>query len=417
VTRTDRLAVALAALLGGVVVTSGATPARAEVVFTVQPTLSVGYSSNPGVTTNAAGTSSQSGDGLVILSSSERLLYRGAIAEYEVGYRLALTRYMRGRGVDNTSHELAASSLFHLTSAVDLRLFATGSLSRTSAVITAVAPASMPQASVPGSTQFVSVSAGEEVTIAPTPRWRFVQSLNGSTVNYINVPIDPPTRTSVTALGRIEHPVGLDTPLLELQATDFVLTGGPPGTVPPTPDQSLFLMGLAGWRREINPVWSTELRGGLTTLIRSTASTVYIPSGSAQIAYRRLTWNATLTASQEPLPNLFSGQPTINDSVIAHVMLPIGRTEQVVLTGAGAYVYARVADDAGNLHHVYDQWTLLSLLSYRFLNAPLFVSLSYSLVDQTGGMTDLRRQIVMLNLTGVFMWGPGTPPLFGGGGL
>ncbi len=205
--------------------------------------------------------------------------------------------------------------------------------------------------------------------------------------------------------------------MLELHATDFVLTGGPPGTVPPTPDQNVFLVVLAGWRREINPLWSTELRGGLTTLIRSSASTVYVPTGSAQVGYKRLTWNATLTASQEPLPNLFSGQATINDSVLVHLTLPLGRTEQWVLTGAGGYVYARVADVDGTLRHTYDQRTVLSLLSYRFLNAPLFLSLSYSFVDQRGGASDLQRHVVMLNLTGLFMWGPGTPPVFGGGGL
>jgi len=77
---------------------------------------------------------------------------------------------------------------------------------------------------------------------------------------------------------------------------------------------------------------------------------------------------------------------------------------------------SRCSKMAAPLRHAYDQWTVLGLLSYRFLRAPLFVSASYSLVDQTG-MTNLLRQVVMLSVTGDFSWGPGTPPLFGGGGL
>ena len=408
-----RVAAAAAIALG---LLAGA-PARAELVFAVQPTLSVGYTDNAGATVDAAGTSTRQGDGLAILSSTERLLYKGATAEHELGYRLAITRYFNGRGVDSTSHEVAAVSLFHLSAVLDLRLSATASLSRTSGVITAVGPTSVPQESVPGSSQYVGLTGGEEVTFAPTPRWRLVQSLQGSSVNYINLPVDPPTRTSVTALGRLELPRGRDTPLVELQATDFVLTGGPPGQVPPTPDQNVFLVVAGGWRRELNPVWTGELRAGLATMIRSAGSTLYVPDAMAQIGYRRLTWYATLTAGQHPMPNLFSGQATVNDSVTANLTLPIGRAEQLVFTGAGGYVYARTADLAGgDLRHAYDQWTLLGLLSYRFLHAPLFVSISYSLVEQTG-TTDLLRQVVMLSLTGDFMWGKGTPPLFGGGGL
>ena len=411
-TTTFRLAAASIAA-----VALAAPAARAELVFAVQPTLSVGYTDNAGATVDSAGATTRRGDGLGILSSTERLLYKGATAEYELGYRLAITRYLNGRGVDSTSHELAAVSLFHLSAVIDLRLQATASLSRTSGIVTAVGPTSTPQAAVPGSSQYVGLTGGEEVTIQPTPRWRLVQSLQLSSVNYINLPVDLPTRTSVTALARLELPQGRDTPLVELQATDFVLTGGPPGQIPPTPDQNVFLVAVGGWRRELNPVWTGELRAGLATMIRSAGSTLYVPDASAQIGYRRLTWYATLTAAQSPMPNLFSGLATVNDSVTANLTLPIGRTEQLVFTGAGGYVYARVADlTGGDLRHAYDQWTVLGLLSYRFLRAPLFVSASYSLVDQTG-MTNLLRQVVMLSVTGDFSWGPGTPPLFGGGGL
>jgi hypothetical protein len=393
-----------------------AAPARAELVFALQPTVSVGWTDNAAAGIDDGTGASKKGDGLAILSSTERLLYKGATAEHELGYRLAVTRYFNGRGVDSTSHEVAAISLLHLSRVTDLRFNATGSLSRTSGVITAVGPTSMPQAAVPGSSQYLSFSAGEDFTFDPTPRWRFVQSLQGSTLDYINLPVDLPTRTSVTLLGRVEHPLGLDTPLVELSATDFVLTGGPPGTIPPTPDQNLFLVALGGWRREVNPLWRTELRAGLTTMIRSSDSTLYVPTGSAEVGYRRLTWYATLMVAQQPMSNLFSGMATVNDSVTANLTLPIGRSEQWVATGAGGYIYARTAQMGGGLEHAYDQWTVLALLSYRFLRAPLFVSVSYSLVDQTGSY-DLFRQVVMLNVTGSFLWGKGTPPLFGGGGL
>jgi hypothetical protein len=415
--RRRRLAAKLATLIvAGAWAGSGA-PARAELVFALQPTVSIGYTDNAAAEASDVSTSSTTkGDGLAIFSSTERLLYKAATSAHELGYRLAVTRYFNGRGVDSTSHEVAGISLLHLSPVTDLRFTATGSLSRTSGIITAVGPTSVPQAAVPGSSQYLSFSAGEDLTFEPTPRWRFVQDLQGSTLDYINVPEDPPTRTSVTLLGRLEHPLGRDTPLVELSATDFVLTGGPPGTIPPTPDQNLFLEAVAGWRRELNPLWRTELRGGLTTMIRSSDSTLYVPTGSAEVAYRRLTWYATLMVAQQPMSNLFSGVATVNDSVTANLTLPIGRSEQWVATGAGGYIYARTAQTGGGLEHAYDQWTAVALLSYRFLRAPLFVSVSYSLVDQTGSY-DLFRQVVMVNVTGSFLWGKGTPPLFGGGGL
>ena len=163
--RSRRCTVKVAKLATLIVAGASAAPARAELVFALQPTLSIGYTDNAAAeASSGASNATTKGDGLAILSSTERLLYRGTTAEHEVGYRLAVTRYFNGRGVDSASHEVAAISLLHLSRVTDLRFNATGSLSRTSSVITAVGPTSTPQAAVPGSSQYLSVSAGEDVT-------------------------------------------------------------------------------------------------------------------------------------------------------------------------------------------------------------------------------------------------------------
>jgi hypothetical protein len=388
--------------------------ASAQLTFAFDPSLSIGYTDNANASPN-----DPVGSGFGTVSAIGRLEYHGLTSEYALGYRFAVTRYFSNAGINTTSQEVNAAATFHLTPDLGLRFTAGGALGRTSALTVVSSTIATPQAAMPGSSRFTTANAGEELTFDPHPQWRLTQGLTASTVKYRDVVPEPPRNSTLGGLVRVEHPIGLETPSLELSVTDFLLTGGAPGRVPATPFHIIMTVAEAGWGHEWNPILSSNLQAGLCTMTPSVGGTTYVPAGRAAVSYRRLTWFATLSVEQQPLPNLFTGQASINDTLLANVTLPLEPREQWVVAGTAALAYARMPDLQGDLHHVYDLYTVTGLVSYRFVRAPLYLSLLYSLVDQRAAGTglDLFRQTITLNLTGSFLWGPGTPPLFGGGGL
>jgi hypothetical protein len=388
--------------------------ASAQLAFALDPSLGIGYTDNA----NASPTD-PIGSGFATVSAIARLEYHGLTSEYALGYRFAATRYFANAGIDTTSHEVTGAATFHLSPDLSLRFAAGGALGRTSALTAVPTTVTTPQAALPGSSRFVSANAAEELTFDPHPQWRLTQGLTASTVKYRDLVPEAPRNSTLGGLVRVEHPIGLETPSLELSVTDFLLTGGAPGRVPATPFHFIMLVAEAGWGHEWSPILTSNLQGGLATMTPSVGGTTYVPAGRAAVSYRRLAWFATVSVEQQPVPNLLTGQATINDTLLANVTLPLEPREQLVLAGTAALAYARVPDLQGELHHAYDLWSLTGVLSYRFIRAPLYLSLLYALVDQRGAGTglDLFRQTITLNLTGSFLWGPGTPPEFGGGGL
>ena len=55
---------------------------------------------------------------------------------------------------------------------------------------------------------------------------------------------------------------------------------------------------LAGWRRELSPVWTTSLQAGPSVIFRLDGSGVMAPAFVGSIDYKRLPWYASLTVLQ-----------------------------------------------------------------------------------------------------------------------
>jgi hypothetical protein len=378
--------------------------ARGEVTYDLAPSAGVG------VTDNANLTGTPLRDEFGILAGTARARYQGPKASHTVGYRVSWTYYFERHGVDNLSNEVMESSIFNLTPTLELHLNGGATLSRVSRIDltnTAMNAVTNPTLQgVPGGTNlFLSLSAGEELVYEPNARWRYLESLAVTRVNYLDEPA-PPTTTAVTARGRADRTAGVDSYSLE-------------GTAAVTISASNTLIAelLAGWRREISPFWTSQLQAGAMAIFRDNGPTAYGPAGVATLDWRRQGWFASMTLSRTPTVNLFLGQPVVNNQGMVRLTLPLTKNETVVVSGLAGYTWANLASD--QLLYAYDQQTAAVTLGSRLGRLPMYLSLEYTVLAQHNNpnvatpVPDLFRQVLMLNLTGAFTFGPGTPPILG----
>ena len=84
--------------------------------------------------------------------------------------------------------------------------------------------------------------------------------------------------------------------------------------------------------------------------------------------------------AQQAAPNLFLGEATLNDQVLARFALPLTRAELVFVTGFASYIYARLANDQGTLGRAFDQRTAGAGISARVLSLPFVANLQYTII-------------------------------------
>jgi hypothetical protein len=109
-------------------------------------------------------------------------------------------------------------------------------------------------------------------------------------------------------------------------------------------------------------------------------------------------------------PNIYIGQATIGDGVVARVGLPIDRQERFSVAGWGGVQRARLVTSTSSFDTAFDLISGAASLRYRSRQYPFGMSLDYSIHAQRGYAVqgrifpDLRRQVVLLTVSG--SWPP-----------
>jgi len=299
-------------------------------------------------------------------------------------------------------------------------------ISRTSSVGTTSVPG---QAALPGSRLYVASSAGQGLGYQATQRLRLAQSFGVSRVDYLSESLQasPGGRpsTALSAGLRADYSWLINGASFDVSGTDLIAgPGTDPLGNPVLGGHTLLGQATVGWHHDYSPLWSSELRAGMGWMQPPSGKVTPLPAGSASLDYRRFPWNAGLTLSHAPVANMFVGTATVNDQAILRLTYPLDRGELVVVSGSASYTRARAADSSDPLASLYNynQISAGGALSVRFRELPLYGSASYTLMDQIGtapmggnSTLSLVRHVVLINLTAAFSWGPGTPPLMGGG--
>jgi hypothetical protein len=178
---------------------------------------------------------------------------------------------------------------------------------------------------------------------------------------------------------------------------------------------------LAGWEHDLGAVWTTVVAAGPMAVFQVGGPYIFGAAAVAGLTYHRRPWFASLILSQTPAPNLYLGIMTINDEAFLRLALPLTRNERVFVAGFGSAIYARVPENQLDFTRAFDQETVGASLTTQSAKLPLAAGLQYTFTIQHGGTSrlggtpDVERQVLMLTVTGLFGWGPGTAPLFKGG--
>lgn len=414
----SRLLVATA--LAGLVFVAGRF-ALADTVFEAIATTSAGATDNALASpTGQAETS----DGFGIVSVGGRSIYRGARSREMLGLQLMRTQYLVARAGDVTSGNLTLASEISLNAALDLTLGANATLSQTTGVALGDPATVTPEAVLTAPHTYLASMANQGLAYAPNARHSYLELLSVSQVRYLGQSEVLPTNTAVMGRLRANWTWVRDTLSIEATMTDSYLPYATPGAI------GIFSQGtvlmpqlLLGWRRELSVRWSGEIQAGALALVNLDGKGLVAPAGRASLEYRDTAWFATMVASQAPVANLYLGQATVSDQVLARLSLPLDKRELVILSGVGSYIFARLTDGQGNLTRGFTQWSAGPSLMVRFAHLPLLAAMEYTLTDQTGddgtgsgAIPSLVRQTLMITVGGTFAWGPGTPPLLHGAG-
>jgi hypothetical protein len=416
----------LTAAIAVVLVAPGVRAARAEVVFELIPDLALGVSEN-GVRRQPTVR-----DEFVTAGVGSQLRYSGARVTHALGNRLSFSHFFEGRGTDTTTDALTWLSTWQPVAALQLRLSASAAVSRVSAVDPGDLSATSTTAAVAGSSQFLSTTASEAVRWEPSARFALLESVTVGRVDFLPRREELPTTTLISGQLRAERLAALDTVYLDARLSDSYASTTELNVGTFSEGHNLVGQLLLGWRRQLSAFWSSELQGGPLILFRPSGDAILSPSGLASLNYQAMArgtpWFATVSLSRTPAANLFLGEATITDQLLARLALPLDRRQTLFVTGFAAYLYARqVGSDLGSTR-LFDQITAGAALTARMSRKPFFASLAYTVVDQRGStffvqrgnvqeprlLQDLVRRTLLLSAGAAFAWGPGTPQFFGG---
>lgn len=402
----------------------GGAVARAELIHHLLPTLGVG------VTDNAASAPTGEGpvaDGFATANIVAGAHYQRGRSEHNLDAILMYTRFIEGHAAPTLTAALSWTSLFNLSAVLNLGFNVYAGVSRTSVSVGDLTLA-MPTGAAAGESYFFSTVVGQTLAYQPNPHRTYTESISVSQGRYLeSTPGLPSTTSIVTGRLRAARIYARDTLFLEILGSDVLTPDTVPAitnpalTTPFAGGQIFSIQAMAGWERLINAVWSTQISAGPMVIFKLDGPVAFAPAAIASVVYHRQPWFGTLTLSQIPAPNLYLGSVTVDDQAVLRLALPLNRTELVFVTGFASYIYARPAEGVTDFRRAFDQQTVGAALTAQAKHLPLAASLQYTLTNQHGGSVagisapDLERQTLILTVTGVFSWGPGTLPLFKGG--
>jgi hypothetical protein len=401
-----RRGVLAAALAGWSLAAAG--QARAQLFATVTPAVGGGATDNATLTANGV---TPTGDAFGTAGGSLHLRYQTPRASTAIGYRFMLTHYVETDVPvsDGLYNALMIGSSFNPTARLGLQLNLNMELSRVSNIDPANPVTVAPQAALAGSTLYLNTTVGQGMNYQPDARHGYSELLTFSQLRYPGAAMPLPTTTLVSLLLRGTLLRGRELFGVDLSVGDSYTPTDPAlmqGTF--AQGQTFLAQALLGWRHELSPMWSTLLQAGPSVLVKLDGTGVLAP------------WFAALTLSQAPAANIYFGDATITDQVMARVGLPLTRSELIYVGGFGAYLYARIADGQAQLARDFDQLSGGVSLFVRFGHLPLAGAATYMALTQRGSslpnheIPDLARQTVLVTISGVLNFGKGTPPLFGG---
>jgi hypothetical protein len=405
------VAAALALALAGTAPIS----ARAELTGELAPSVAVG------VTTNAQANAARARDEITTLGVFGNLRARSPRTSHVLGAQVSYTHYWEGLGVDTLSSALTYSSAYQLSREWDFQLGAGAALSRTSRLDLIALASGGPQAATTGTALFLATNATQGVAYQPSAAWRFSQNAAVNRIDYLST-TNLVRRPATTVAGglRIDYVDRRNGYSLEGRVVDLIADpAAATSTAPAMPrSHSVLVETLAGWRRELSLEWTTQLQAGAAMLFDQNRPDIVVPAGRATVEYRRQLWFATLSAARTPVANMFTALATINDQVFLNLTLPLSRSELWAIGGFAGLVHARVVGPTGELVSAFDQRSAGARVGKRFKELPLVAALEYSVIDQdgsAGGFVSLVRHLLMFHIAGTFQFGPGTPPIIGGG--
>ena len=398
-------------------------PARADMVYELAP------SAGGGASDNVSATGQHYGDTFTLVGGNARLHYNGLRVTHVLSYGLAYSKYMQKRYPDTLSNSLSWLSTITPSPLWTLNLGANGTVARSSGIDVANAGTFIPESVVAGSSHYLTTNATEVLELRPSARWKYNEGLTATYLRYLDTTVNdmngmpaPLPRTIVVSLAlRGEREVGRDAFNGEVDLANSSTTYETNGAMPRPEGQFLIGRALAGWRHDLSPVWSTSLQAGpaISYQVRPQGTAVLSPAVIASLNYNRVPWFASLTVTQTPAANAFLGAAILSDQAIARLAVPLTRSERLVASAFGGYVYARIAGTDGSLTRAYDQLLGGASMGYKFPKVPLSAVASYSVVSQRGGMapgftvSSLAYQYVFVTLRSDLVWGRGTPALFG----
>src|SRR5262245_5978878 len=319
-------------------------PARADMVYELAP------NAGGGAADNVSATGQHYGDTFTLVGGNARLSYNGLRVTHVLSYGLAYSKYMQKRYPDTLANSLSWFSAITPSPLWTLSLGANGALARSSGIDVANAGTFIPESVVAGSAHYLTTNATEVLELRPSARWKYSEGLTATYVRYLDSTInDMPAalpRTFVLSLAlRGEREVGRDAFSGEVDAADSSTTYEVNGAMPRPSGEYLIGRALAGWRRELSPVWSTSLQAGpaVSYQVRPQGTGVLSPAAIASLNYNSIPWFASLTLTQTPAANAYLGAAILSDQAIVRLAVPLTRNERLVTTAFGGYIYARIA--------------------------------------------------------------------------
>jgi hypothetical protein len=414
--------------VGAGISVGAARPARAELVLALTPGVGLGLTDNVNNDATGAAPPANPQSGFYGTAAfGATLRDERALSTYSLSYGLQYTHFFTGPGADTITNGVGVAGVWHLSARTDLSLAANAGFSRTSAVnnIDVTNPA-LTQVQVTGANLYATGGVTETLFYQPNARKSFRQTLGATQVQFIDTNL--PNATTVGLELRASLLGARDNYFLSFQFGDGYSTHVAPGMEKPFTQGNTFTTQLtAGWRRDYNPFWFSELMAGPSAIFQLDGLAVIAPVATATLGYQRRPWFLTAIAGQTPALNLYLGSVTINDQVTLRLALPLDKADRFFVVGYAAYIYGRVPPQGSGsfvstLNRAFDTRTAGVTLSAKAKRLPLAGSIQYTISDQVGGavgngggkVPTVERQTLILSVGGVFAFGPGTPPLFAG---
>jgi hypothetical protein len=415
VTRGARRAL-VSCLVAASALVGGARLARAQYAVELAPMVGAGYTTND----NANISQGQgNADEYLTFGGMARLRYKSRRADHSLAYRVSGSYYRGGDGPSGISQQANWQSTFNLTGTTDLSLGANFGWARTTQTPQLDSTNIMMTDQLQGTldSAFITVGATQTLSYQPTPRYRYIESARFATVHYLGSSADSiPVTSNAGVLLRGEYTRGRDNWSLQLDVSDSFIVG--PAVAGEQSNTVLSTM-LVGWGRDLSTTWAFVLQAGAMGAFDLYGNGVIGPAFQGSLSYKQLFWYATLSAGQTLAPNLFLGQATINDQVLARATLPLTRAELLYLIGFGGYTYARLAESATS-QFAYDLVSGGVALTMRSAALPFWASLDATYNRQKGNesvggnIPDAPWETVMLTVGAAFAFGPDANPIIGG---